>query len=197
MTGLERIHNTFASCKAENRSAFMPYFTIGYPGLTASEEILLAIADSGADLIELGIPFSDPLADGPTIQHSTQVALQNGIKVGDCLEMVSRLRQAGCRQPLLLMGYLNPLLAYGTERFIQTAAQAGADGLILPDLPLEESKEIRELCKSNGLALIHFLAPTSTPERIREVARLCEWICVSGVCQRGDRCARPSDGRTG
>lgn len=170
MTGLEHIQATFTACRNENRAALMPYFTIGYPDLETSFEILQSIAHNGADLIELGIPFSDPLADGPTIQHSTQVALEQGVKVSDCLGMVARLRKAGLTQPLLLMGYLNPLLAYGPEKFIQSAAAAGADGLILPDLPLEESAEIGELCKNAGLALIHFLAPTSTPERIKAVA---------------------------
>ncbi len=155
----------------------MPYYTLGYPDAQTSLEVVAAIAASGADLIELGVPFSDPLADGPTIQHSTQVALEGGMSVRGCLDLVARLRQRGVSQPLILMGYTNPLLAYGIERYTAHAAETGADGLIVPDLPLEEAAEegpapggVESACRAQGLALVHLLSPTSPAERIRRAA---------------------------
>ena len=168
--GLERIASSFQRAAAAGRAALMPYYTLGYPTPEASLAVVEAIAQAGADLIELGLPFSDPLADGPTIQHSTQVALEQGMTMGRCLEMVSSLRRGGVRQPLLLMGYTNPILAYGIERFVDAAAAAGADGLIVPDLPPEEAAALEAACLTSGLALIFLLAPTSTPERIGIVA---------------------------
>jgi tryptophan synthase alpha chain len=169
-TGLARIASAFAAARGEGRSALMPYFTAGYPDIATSEAVLRAIAAAGADLIELGVPFSDPLADGPTIQRSTQMALEHGITVARCLEMVARLRRAGVTLPLLLMGYVNPFLAYGVSRCIADAATAGADGFIVPDLPPEEAAEFETACLEHGLALVYLLAPNSTQERIAAVA---------------------------
>ncbi len=166
MNGMDRIAETFKRCRQAGRAACMPYFTLGYPDAALSGEILLAAARSGADLFELGIPFSDPLADGPTIQHSTQTALEHGMTVRGCLEQVRSLRRNGVTQPLLLMSYINPLLAFGMESFTAEAAAAGADGLIVPDLPPEESAGLEEACRRHALALIFLLAPTSTQERI-------------------------------
>lgn len=170
MSGLEHIASTFEAARSEGRPALMPYFTLGYPTQAASMQIISAIARAGADLIELGIPFSDPLADGPTIQHSTQVALENGTSVRRCLEMTAQLRRGGVSQPLLLMGYYNPLLSYGLGRFVADASLAGADGLIVPDLPPEEAGELESHCRAHQLAMIFLVAPTSTPERISLVA---------------------------
>lgn len=170
MNGVNLITQTFSSVRAQGRAALMPYFTLGYPNSDLSLEIITSIADAGADLIELGIPFSDPLADGPTIQHSTQVALENGMSVQRCLDLIDRLRQHAVTQPLLLMGYYNPILAYGVPRFVAAAAGAGADGFIVPDLPPEEADEMESLCREYQLALVHLLAPTSTAERIQTVA---------------------------
>jgi len=128
------------------------------------------MSEAGVDSFEIGIPFSDPLADGPTIQAATQLALENGITVKLCLEAVRELRSRGVHQPMLLMGYLNPLLAYGLESFVRDAKAAGADGFIIPDLPPEEADSFAALCAESGLALIFFLAPTSTEDRIRLVA---------------------------
>jgi len=116
MNGLEHIHAVFASLHERGRAALMPYFTLGFPTLEESLAVIQALASSGADLIELGVPFSDPLADGPVIQHSTQVALEHGMTVQHCLEAVARLRDAGISQPLLLMGYINPIPAFGAHR---------------------------------------------------------------------------------
>jgi tryptophan synthase alpha chain len=170
MSGLELIASTFEAARSEGRPALMPYFTLGYPTQSASLNIITAIARAGADLIELGIPFSDPLADGPTIQHSTQLALENGTSVARCLEMTAQLRAGGITQPLLLMGYYNPILAYGVGRFVADATQAGADGLIVPDLPPEEAGELEGHCRDHGLGLVFLVAPTSTPERLALVA---------------------------
>jgi tryptophan synthase alpha chain len=165
-TGLTRIASAFAAARAGGRAALMPYFTLGYPDTPTSEAVVRAIATEGADLVELGVPFSDPLADGPTIQHSTQIALEQGVTVAGCLQIVARLRAAGVTQPLLLMGYVNPILAYGVSRYVADAAAAGADGFIVPDLPPEEAGELEVACRAHGLALVFLLAPTSTPKRI-------------------------------
>jgi tryptophan synthase alpha chain len=148
----------------------MPYYTLGYPDPQASLEVITAIAAAGADLIELGVPFSDPLADGPTIQGSTQTALDQGMSVKRCMEMTSALRQRGVDQALILMGYTNPVLAFGVQRYVEEARRCGADGLIIPDLPPEEAQALETACRENELALIYLLSPSSPPERIRLVA---------------------------
>ncbi len=170
MTGIERIAAAFARTNREDRAALMPYLPLGYPTPAASLKLVQAASAAGADLLELGIPFSDPLADGPTIQHATHVALQQGMTVRRCLEAVEDIRTRGVTIPLLLMGYYNPILAYGEGAFCQRCRAAGADGLIVPDLPPEESGSLERACRGNGLALIHLLAPTSPPARIRAVA---------------------------
>lgn len=170
MNGLEHITQTFTALRAQGRAALMPYFTLGYPTPADSLRVIEALSHSGADLIELGVPFSDPLADGPTVQHSTQVALAQGMNVSGCLELVKQIRACGVRQPLLLMGYINPLLAYGIQRYAADARAAGADGLILPDLPMEEAGAVEAACQANGLALVYLVSPASTPERIAALA---------------------------
>ncbi len=170
LSGVERIAGAFAAARRERRAALMPYYTLGYPDLETSAAVVRAIADAGADLIELGVPFSDPLADGRTIQRSTQVALRQGMTVRRCIEGVAGLRRDGVRQPLLLMGYINPILAYGPSRFVADGVAAGVDGLIVPDLPPEEAGELETACRALGCALVYLLAPTASAERIREVA---------------------------
>lgn len=169
MTGIQRIRDAFARARREGRAALAPYLAIGHPSPAATPALVRAVEEAGADLMELGIPFSDPLADGPVIQMATQRALQQGMTVAGCLQMVRTVRAQGVVMPLILMGYYNPLLAYGPERFCRDAAAAGADGLIVPDLPPEEGEALEEFCASQGLALVYLLAPTSTPERIRLV----------------------------
>jgi tryptophan synthase alpha chain len=167
---LDRITNAFAVARAAGRAALMPYYTLGYPDGPTSEAVIRAISAAGADLIELGVPFSDPLADGPTIQHSTQIALEGGMTVAGCLALTARLRAGGVSQPLFLMGYVNPILAYGSARFVADVAAAGADGLIIPDLPPEEAGEIETACAAHRLALVYLAAPTSTDERLKTLA---------------------------
>ena len=149
----------------------MPYFPLGFPDAETSLDVIAAMATAGADAFEIGLSFSDPLADGPVIQRATQIALENGTTIAQCLEMVARLRTRGVRQPFLLMGYYNPIFAYGLDRFVTDAALAGADGFIVPDLPPEEAGDLDRLCRDRELDLIYFLAPTSTSERIAMVAR--------------------------
>ena len=161
----------------------MPYFPLGYPDLQASMDVIEALAKNGADLIEVGLSFSDPLADGPVIQQATQVALEKGITVKKSLEAVRELRRRGVDIPLILMGYYNPMLAYGLKKFIHDAAEAGADGFIIPDLPGEESKEFEDI--GSDLPLIRMLAPTSSPERMEMIARSAQGfiylVSVTGV----------------
>lgn len=171
MNGLQHIDKAFQRARSEGRAALMPYFTLGFPTPQDSIEIVEALANAGADLIELGVPFSDPLADGPTIQYSTQVALEQGMTTARCLQLVRDIRARGVRQPLLLMGYVNPILAYGADRYVNEARAAGVDGIIVPDLPIEEAAVLETACQSAELALVYLAAPTSTPQRLASIAQ--------------------------
>ncbi len=151
-------------------AALMPYFPLGFPDAGTSLNVIEAMSKAGADAFEIGLSFSDPLADGPVIQHATQIALEKGITVAKSLALIAELRSRGVTQPFLLMGYFNPMLTYGLERFVNDAAAAGVDGFIVPDLPPEEADELDRLCADRGLGLIYFLAPTSTDERLKLVA---------------------------
>lgn len=166
-----------------NKPIFMPYFPLGYPDLQISIDVIEALANNGADLIEVGLSFSDPLADGPVIQHATQIALEKGITVKKSLEAVKELRKRGVDIPLILMGYYNPMLAYGLEKFIRDAKEAGADGFIVPDLPLEEAEEFQAI--NGDMPLIQMLAPTSPDERMETIARNAKGfiylVSVTGV----------------
>ena len=184
---MNRIENAF-----KNKPIFMPYFPLGYPDLGTSIDVIEALAKNGADLIEVGLSFSDPLADGPVIQKATQVALEQGITIKKSLEAVMELRNRGVNIPLVLMGYYNPMLAYGLERFVCDAIEAGADGFIIPDLPVEESDEFQSALNGatrQGSAveapLIQMLAPTSPPERMETIARSAKGfiylVSVTGV----------------
>ena len=177
----------------KGRAALMPYFTVGYPDFETSLDVIEACVEAGADLMELGMPFSDPLADGPTIQHSTQVALENGITVVRCLEAVKELRSRGVAIPLILMGYINPILAYGLGKFVTEAAQAGANGFIIPDLPPEEAGEMGSRSRQLGLDLIFLLPPNSSDERMQFVTQQSSGFVylVSVLGITGERAALP------
>lgn len=151
----------------------MPYFPLGYPDLDTSIDIIEALARNGADLIEVGLSFSDPLADGPVIQRATQIALEKGITVKKALEAVKEIRKRGVDIPLILMGYYNPMLAYGLEKFVREAREVGADGFIIPDLPSEEAGEFVGSMHASSLQipLIQMLAPTTPPDRMERIAR--------------------------
>lgn len=161
---MNRLESAFA-----NKPIFMPYFPLGYPDLNTSIDVIEALAKNGADLIEVGLSFSDPLADGPVIQQATQVALEKGITIKKSLESIKELRNRGVTIPLILMGYYNPMLAYGLEKFIRDAKDAGGDGFIIPDLPIEESNEFENV--AGDLPLIKMLAPTSSSDRMEKIAR--------------------------
>ncbi len=148
----------------------MPYLTMGYPQRDSALALVPALVEAGADLIELGVPFSDPLADGATIQAAAQRALDNGMTLALCLEQAAALRAQGVAAPFVLMGYYNPIFQMGTEHFARRAAAAGVDGVIVPDLPPEESDDLRTALHAQGLDLIFLLPPTSDGERGRLVA---------------------------
>jgi tryptophan synthase alpha chain len=173
-----RVRAAFATARQANRGALIPYFMCGYPSGPQSIAAVLAAAEAGADIIELGLPFSDPLADGPTIQHAGRQALQGGMTMHGCLE-IARQVSAHSRVPLLLMGHYNPLLAYGLERFCQDAAASGVCGLIIPDLPPEEAGPLRQAALDAGLTLIFLVPPTTSNERIAALARLASAIAGS------------------
>jgi tryptophan synthase alpha chain len=167
---MSRIAETFARLRAEGRVALMPYLTVGFPERQSTLELVPAIEAAGASLFELGMPFSDPLADGATVQRATQRALENGVNLAACIETVSALRSRGVAAPLLLMGYYNPLLRYGVARACADLAAAGGDGWIIPDMPPEESVELQAAAAAQGLDLIMMVAPTTPDERIAEIA---------------------------
>lgn len=189
---MSRIAATFSRLKTEGKTAFMPFLTIGFPELGATEELVPALVEAGAHLVELGVPFSDPLAEGSTIQRSSFQALQNGVTVNKCFETARTLRTR-TDAPLLFMGYYNPVFSYGLERYVSRCAENGIDGLIIPDLPPEEAAEVREVCARYGLDLPTFVAPTSTDERIALAVKNATGFiyCVSLTGVTGARTSLP------
>ena len=184
----KRIAEAFA-----NGKAFIPFLTCGDPSLEVTEQLIYAMEEAGADLIELGIPFSDPTAEGPVIQAANVRALSGGVTTDKIFDMVKRLRQ-NTKIPMVFMTYANVVFSYGTERFIQKAASLGMDGLILPDVPFEEKEEFDSVCKKYGLDLICLIAPTSH-ERITQIAKEAEGFvyCVSSLGVTGMRSAITTD----
>ena len=190
-----RIERRFADLQAEGRTGLIAYLTVGFPSVEATLELVPAVVDAGADMIELGVPFSDPLADGATVQRASQAALAQKVTLETCLQVCARLRQRLPLVPLLLMGYYNPILALGVERFAQKARETGADGVIVPDLPPEEAGPLLAACWSNGQRVVFLLAPTSTDERIEQVARVASGFiyCVSLTGVTGARTELSAD----
>ena len=164
--GADRIERAFAEVRRRGDVGVVPYITIGFPDVKATLELVPALVEAGAVVIELGVPFSDPLADGATIQKATFHALQQGVTLRGCLGACATLREQGIEVPLVLMGYYNPVYAYGLDSFARDAAAAGVDGLIVVDLPSEEVSPLREACERVGMAVVPLLAPTSTEGRI-------------------------------
>jgi tryptophan synthase alpha chain len=162
---LSRIASVFTQA---NHTALIPYITVGYPNTAITLKVVSLLASSGCDIIELGIPFSDPLADGATIQQASYEALRKGVTPHLCLEVAQELRQQ-VEIPLVFMTYYNPVLKFGLEQFCSKCAEVGIDGLIIPDLPPEEGQELEKSTRSQGLDLIYLLSPASTEERIRLV----------------------------
>jgi tryptophan synthase alpha chain len=181
---MSRIKNTFNRLKKKNETALIPYIMAGDPDLATTRKLILEMEKAGADIIELGAPFSDPLADGPTIQKAAIRSLRNNTCIADVLGLVKDVRTES-RIPLILMTYYNLIFHYGEERFVNDAVAAGLDGIILPDLPPEEAGTLVPLAKKNGLDMIFLLAPTSTDERIKLVSRLSQgfvyYVSLTGV----------------
>jgi tryptophan synthase alpha chain len=181
---MSRLETRFSSLQAEHSKALVTFITAGDPNLAVTEEIIYLLEEAGADVIELGVPFSDPMADGPTIQLSSERALASGTTLHAILELVTSVRKRS-QIPIILMGYLNPLFAYGYDRFCRDAVCAGVDGVLVVDMPPEESRELTIPARHYGLDVIFLLTPTSDAERIAIVKRLGSgfvyYVTVTGV----------------
>jgi tryptophan synthase alpha chain len=184
-----RIQATFARLASEGRQALIPYVTAGDPYADVTVELMLAMARAGADVIELGVPFSDPMADGPVIQRASERALAKGITLKHVLEMVRAFRLEDAGTPVVLMGYANPIERFGLERFVTEAKAAGVDGVLVVDYPPEECEAFATLMKAQGLDPIFLLAPTSTDERVERIGRLASgyvyYVSLKGVTGAG------------
>src|SRR5687767_8007768 len=167
---MSRIAGQFEQLKREGRKGFIPFVTVGDPDLETSLAIVLKLAELGADVIELGVPFSDPMADGPTIQRSSQRALANGVKLVDVLALVEQVRRR-TEVPIVLFSYLNPLLRFGIEKLARSAALAGVDGILITDAVEEEAAEFASVFRDSGIDLISLIAPTTTDDRLGKIGR--------------------------
>lgn len=170
----DHIRKTFQQCKKEQRPALVTYVTAGYPTPQETPDVLLAMEAGGADVIELGMPFTDPIADGPTIQKANTIALKHGVNTVQVLQMVRDARARGLRAPVMLMGYYNPLLSYGEEKMLQDAKEAGVNGFIIVDLPPEEAVRFRNFCSSYGLSYIPLIAPATSDARMRVLCKIAD-----------------------
>jgi tryptophan synthase alpha chain len=186
---MSRIAKVFDALKAQGRKALIPYVTAGDPYPEATVELMLAMADAGADVIELGVPFSDPMADGPVIQLAAERALAKGIGMTQVLAFVRGFRARNDATPVVLMGYANPIERYGVERFVADAKDAGVDGVLVVDYPPEECEAFAATLRSNGLDPIFLLAPTSTEQRMKDVGRVASgyvyYVSLKGVTGAG------------
>lgn len=170
---MSRISSSFEKLNAEGRKALIPYVTAGDCSPEVTVPLLHALVEAGADIIELGVPFSDPMADGPVIQLACERALAHGVRLTDVLEMVSEFRKTDTETPLVLMGYLNPVEIMGYENFAKNASDAGVDGVLTVDLPPEESEEFNQIMQAQGIDTIYLMAPTTEEERVK-------YICENG-----------------
>ncbi|MBN2332513.1 MAG: tryptophan synthase subunit alpha [Deltaproteobacteria bacterium] len=181
---MNRLNSTFDRLRQAGRKALITFITAGDPSLETTATLVATLAENGADIIELGVPFSDPLADGPTIQAASLRALQRGTTLAKILVLVQKIRRTS-QVPLVLMSYYNPILRYGVERFVAAAVEAGVDGVIVPDLPLEEGAALRQAAEAKGLAVIQLVAPTSSPERMASLCRASRgfvyYVTVTGI----------------
>jgi tryptophan synthase alpha chain len=186
---MQRLQQTFDQLKAQGRKALVPYFTAGDPSPELTVELMQAMVTAGVDVIEMGVPFSDPMADGPVIQRASERALALGVSLDDCLKWVSEFRQTNQTTPVVLMGYANPIERFGQQAFADAAAKAGVDGVLVVDYPPEESEDFAQMLKAKGLAPIFLLAPTSTETRMDQVARLgagyLYYVSLKGVTGAG------------
>ncbi|MBI5073662.1 MAG: tryptophan synthase subunit alpha [Nitrospirae bacterium] len=179
-----RISKKFQLLKNDSRKAFIAYIMAGDPSIQRTKEMVRILEDCGVDIIELGVPFSDPLADGPTIQAAAQRALENGTTLHTVIDLVADLRKT-TRIPIILMTYYNPIFKYGEEKFVADACSAGVDGIIVPDLPPDEAGDMMKLAKKKPFDLIFLLAPTSTEDRIARVSQASHgfiyYVSITGI----------------
>ena len=179
-----RISSTFSRLRKDKKKALIPYLMAGDPSLEMTEALVLEIERAGADIIELGVPFSDPIADGPVIQGAGQRSLDSGTTLKGIFELVKTLR-AQTKVPLVLMCYFNSILAFGKDLFCRIAVEVGVDGVIIPDLPVEEGERFRRIARAKGIDVILLLAPTSTATRLRKVAKVSQgflyYVSLTGV----------------
>jgi tryptophan synthase alpha chain len=185
---MTRITRAFKRLKNNNSKAFIPYIMAGDPSFETTKEMVLMLEQSGADIVELGVPFSDPLADGPTIQRAAERALKNGVTLGKVITFVKDIRSS-TQIPLILMTYFNPVFKYGPERFIRDAADAGVDGLIIPDFPPDEAADFIHHARKAKLDTIFLLAPTSTEDRLKIVTKASRgfvyYVSITGITGSG------------
>ncbi len=187
---MSRIQSLFERLKGEGRTALIPFITAGDPTPELTLELMHRMVAAGADLIELGVPFSDPIADGPVIQRATERALAQGVSLRDVLGIVRRFRETDDQTPVVLMGYLNPIEVMGSAAFAQAACEVGMDGALIVDVPPEESHELVDAVKEQGLDLVYLLAPTSDAARIEAIAEVASgfvyYVSVKGVTGAGN-----------
>ena len=187
---MSRLQTTFERLKSQGRTGLIPYVTAGDPDRETVVELLHAMVKSGADVIELGVPFSDPMADGPVIQRASERALAKHVSLQNCLDWVAEFRRTDTNTPIVLMGYANPVERFGLEEFVQAALKAGVDGTIIVDYPPEECEEFSQALRAEGMAPIFLLAPTSTDSRMQDVARLGSgylyYVSLRGVTGAGN-----------
>ena len=180
-----RIKNKFKELKEKKQKAFGVFLTAGYPSLEYSKNIFKKILDAKVDFIEIGLPFSDPMADGPLIQHSSQIAIEQNTSVEECFKLVKEIREINNEIPIILMGYYNPIHYYGNLKFIKKAVSSGIDGLIIVDLPMEEDEEFYNLSCKNNLPLIRLVTPTTDEARLKKILKnaygFVYYISVTGI----------------
>ncbi len=181
--------------KRKKRKLFCVFLTCGFPDLAATERLILSAEQAGVDILELGFPFSDPLADGPTIQYASEQVLKRSLSIADAFALVRRVRRKGSRIPIVFFGYLNPVYAYGEKEFARDAREAGLDGLIVPDMPPEEELAFQKECRKNKLRLVYLVAPTTTDERAKGLVQRSQgfvyYVSLRGVT--GVRSGIPKD----
>jgi len=177
----DKLRQVFTDCEKQKRPAFVAYLMAGYPKAEDTVPTLLALQEGGADILELGIPFTDPIADGPTIQSANQMALDNKINLPDCLKYVKAARQAGVTIPIVLMGYYNPVASYGERNLAKAASEVGANGFIIVDCPPEEAESFRDHCKEFNISYVPLICPTTSDLRVKKLSQLADsfMYCVS------------------
>ena len=180
-----RVKNKFKELKQKKQKAFGVFLTAGYPSLKYSKDIFKKILDAEVDFIEIGLPFSDPMADGPLIQYSSQIAIEQNTSVEECFKLVKEIRKINNDIPIILMGYYNPIHYYGNLKFVKKAVLSGIDGLIIVDLPMEEDEEFHNLSCKNNLPLIRLVTPTTDEERLKKILKnaygFVYYVSVTGI----------------